>query len=61
MTVPEDIGTLPRRGRLMAAAMLKVRHLPVAQPTACGAPLGDGHGMEEVVAAIRPLFARERP
>lgn len=60
MTVPEDIGTLPRRARLMAAAMLTIRPLPVAQPAAYGRPLGDGHGMEEVVAAIRPLFARER-
>jgi hypothetical protein len=60
MTVPEDIGTLPRRARLMAAAVLKVRPLPVAQPAAYGDLLGDGHGMEEVVAAIRPLFAKER-
>jgi hypothetical protein len=60
MTVPEDIGTLPRRARLIAAAVLKVRPLPVAQPAAHGDLLGDGRGMEDVVAAIRPLFAKER-
>lgn len=60
MIVPEDIGTLPRRARLMAAAVLKVQPLPMAQPAAYGSPLGDGHGLEDVVAAIRPLFARER-
>jgi Protein of unknown function (DUF2510) len=60
MTVPEDIGTLPRRARLMAAAVLKVQSLPMAQPAAYGNPLGDGHGLEEVVAAIRPLFDKER-
>jgi hypothetical protein len=59
MAVPEDIGTLPRRARLMAAAMLKIASLQVSQPRAYGTPLGDGSGLEDVVAVIRPLFARE--
>ncbi|MGD0609016.1 MAG: DUF2510 domain-containing protein [Streptosporangiaceae bacterium] len=59
MAVPEDIGTLSRRARLMAAAMLKIASLQVSQPRAYGTPLGDGSGLEDVVAVIRPLFARE--
>jgi hypothetical protein len=60
LTVAEEIGTVPRRGRLMAAAALIVRSLPAAQPASRGIPLGDGHGLEEVVAALRPIFVTER-
>jgi Protein of unknown function (DUF2510) len=60
MTEPEEIGTLPRRARLMAAAVRRVRPHPLAQPNASGRPFGDGSGMEDVVAVIRPLFSTER-
>jgi hypothetical protein len=60
MTVPEEIGTFPRRARLMAAAVQEVQPHPLAQAGARGFPLGDGHGMEDVVGVVRPLFAAER-
>jgi hypothetical protein len=60
LAVPEEIGAIPRRVRLMAAAVLRVRSLPLAHPAARGFPLGDCHGMEEIVAAIRPVFSTER-
>lgn len=32
---------------------------PLAQPSASGMPLGDGSGMEAIVAEIAPVFSRE--
>lgn len=57
-TAPESIGGLARRSRLMSAAIRLIDDHPVT--VAIGRPLGDGYGMEELVARISPLFARER-
>lgn len=60
VTTREEIGEIPRRARLMAAAALRIRSHPLALPAARGVPLGDGHGMEDVVAVVQPIFATER-
>jgi hypothetical protein len=44
----------------MAAAVRALESADMAQPEAVGVPLGDGHGMEPLVATLRPLFARDR-
>jgi hypothetical protein len=51
---------MPRRGRLMAAAALRIQSHPLARQAARGVPLGDGHGLEDVVSVVRPLFTKER-
>ena len=56
----EEIGTLPRCLRLMAAAVRVLESEEMAQPEAVGVPLGDGHGMESLVTRLAPLFARDR-
>jgi hypothetical protein len=60
VVVPEEIGQLERRARLMAAALRVVQEHPLAASARCRMPLGDGHGMEDVVAVVRPIFASER-
>lgn len=54
---PETFGGTERRARLMSSAIRSLRGHPVA--VAVGAPLGDGLGMEELVAEIKPLFTTE--
>ena len=60
LAIPEDIGKLPRRVRLMAHAQRALADHPLAQASSFGQPLGDGTGMEAAVAHIAPIFARER-
>jgi hypothetical protein len=60
VVVPEEMGQLERRGRLMSAALRAVQEHPLARPDCHGVPLGDGHGMEDVVAVVRPIFSVER-
>jgi Protein of unknown function (DUF2510) len=58
-TVPEVPGSFPRRSRLFIECARRLAEHPAAQQSAIGWPLGDGHGLEEVVAEIAPLFVRE--
>jgi hypothetical protein len=60
VTVPEVIGGVERRVRLMGTAVRVLTDHPAARPAALGQPLGDGAGMEDVVDTLRPWFARER-
>src|SRR4051812_29648393 len=57
---PEGPGTLQRRARLFGACARQLADDPLAQPRAFGVPIGDGLGLEELVAEIAPLFAREQ-
>ncbi len=60
VTDGEEIGSgQKRRARLMSAAIRQLEGHPLTVPDSRGIPLGDGHGMEELVATIQPLFATE--
>lgn len=60
ITRSEEIGDgLPRRVRSMALAVRTLEGHPLTTPDAIGVPLGDGQGLEELVARIAPLFAAE--
>jgi Protein of unknown function (DUF2510) len=51
---------LQRRARLFVECVRQLADDPLAQPAARGVPIGDGCGMERLVARIDPIFARER-
>lgn len=53
---PEEVGTPSRRMRLFGESVRRLSSHPLAQPPAKGVPIGDGAGMEELVALIRPIF-----
>lgn len=55
---PEVPGSIQRRGRLFIECARRLADDPLAQPAA-GQPIGDGCGLEGLVAKIAPLFARE--
>jgi hypothetical protein len=55
---PETAGKLPRRYRLFVECERRLSDDPLAG--ARGQPLGDGLGLEGLVAKIAPLFERER-
>lgn len=55
----EEIGAMARRSRMMAAAIRLLGDDKLAQPDAIGTPVGDDHGMAELVERLRPLFAKE--
>lgn len=57
---PERPGSVQRRARLFVEAMRRIAEDPLASPSACGVPIGDGCGMEQLVARIAPLFDDER-
>jgi hypothetical protein len=59
VSVQEDIGTIERRGRLMAEAVRRLKGHPLAEESAHRVALGDGHGMEGLVEHVAPLFRRE--
>src|SRR5579863_6524980 len=59
VTEQEELGTQPRRGRLMAAAVRLLDGHPLGASSAQGTALGDGYGMEGLVEQIRPLFRSE--
>jgi hypothetical protein len=57
---PEMPGTLQRRIRLFIECARRLSQHPLAQENAAGTPLGDGLGLEGLVAQLTPLFERER-
>ena len=57
---PEAPGSMPRRFRLFVECERRLADDPLAASTAAGRPVGDGLGLEGLVAKIAPLFARER-
>ena len=57
---PEQPGSLQRRARLFVECVRQLADDPLAQPAARGVPIGDGCGMERLVARIDPIFAHER-
>jgi hypothetical protein len=59
VSVPEDMGQQARRGRLMSEAVRRLEAHPLGAKRAHGVALGDGHGMEDLVGHIAPLFKRE--
>ena len=59
VTVQEEMGAQPRRGRLMAAAVRRLEEHPMGRESAQGIALGDGYGMDGLVGHIFPLFQRE--
>lgn len=56
---PEATGPFPRRFRLIVECQRRLADHPAAAPGSAGVPLGDGHGLEELVGTVAPLFARE--
>ena len=58
-TRPEGPGAVQRRFRLFQACLLALRYEPLASVNAELTPVGDGMGLEDLVARIRPLFAQE--
>jgi hypothetical protein len=57
---PEVIGGMPRRNRLFVECERRLAADPLAGPAAAGQPIGDGFGLEGLVAKLTPLFERER-
>ncbi len=60
VAVQEDIGTVARRARLMSEAVRRLEGHPLGAQSARGVAIGDGHGMEDLVEHIAPLFQQER-
>jgi hypothetical protein len=58
--VPCEIGGANRRILLMASAIRTLANHPLAQPGMSGRPLGDGVGLESVVAELQVLFRKEQ-
>lgn len=56
---PEGPGTVQRRYRLFIEALRRTIDHPLASAPLHGVPIGDGLGMEDVVARVAPLFERE--
>lgn len=59
-TDPERPGSLERRGRLFTECTRRLAADRLVSDGAQGTPIGDGLGMEELVAKIAPLFEKER-
>jgi Protein of unknown function (DUF2510) len=57
---PEQPGSLQRRARMFRECVRIIADDPLSAPDALGVPIGDGCGMERLVARIAPLFAKER-
>jgi hypothetical protein len=57
---PEGHGTAQRRYRLFVECMARLRADRMASARACGRPVGDGCGLNDLVARISPLFINER-
>ena len=57
--IPETSDSIKRRFRLFVECERRLAANPEAQQSAIGSPLGDGHGLEEAVSQIIPLFDRE--
>lgn len=57
---PEVPGSLQRRSRLFLACLRQLSGDPLASPKAEMVPIGDGLGLEGLVAQIAPLFALEQ-
>jgi Protein of unknown function (DUF2510) len=58
--VPEGPGTVQRRARLFSECARRLSTDPLASEQACEVPIGDGLGLEGLVAKIEPIFRRER-
>ncbi len=57
---PEVPGSLERRSRLYIECARLLAGDRLAADAAAGVPIGDGLGMEGLVAKVKPLFDRER-
>jgi hypothetical protein len=57
---PERPESIKRRARLFVECTRRLADHPLASKDARGTPIGDGLGMEELVARIAPLFEKER-
>lgn len=57
---PEAIGNMSRRTRLFVECERRLATDPLAGSAAIGRPIGDGFGLEGLVAKLTPLFERER-
>lgn len=57
---PERPGSLERRCRLFVECTKRLADDPLARNNARGTPIGDGLGMEALVAKIASLFEKER-
>lgn len=57
---PEAIGNMSRKTRLFVECERRLANDPLARPAAIGRPIGDGYGLEGLVAKLAPLFERER-
>lgn len=57
---PEVPGSIQRRFRLFAECERRLAANPLAGPAAAGQPIGDGSGLEGLVAKVAPLFEREQ-
>lgn len=57
---PEGPGSLERRYRLFAECVRTLAGEELASERACGTPVGDGLGMEQLVARLTPLFDKEK-
>lgn len=56
---PETPDTNERRSRLFVECERRLADDPLTQEAACGRLVGDGNGLEDLVAKIAPLFERE--
>lgn len=57
---PEVPGSMPRRNRLFGECERRLAAEHLAGPSAAGQPIGDGSGLEGLVAKVAPLFEREQ-
>jgi hypothetical protein len=57
--IPETSDSIKRRFRLFVECERRLAGHPAAQQSEVGSPLGDGYGLEEAVAEIKPLFDYE--
>jgi hypothetical protein len=57
---PEVIGSMPRRFRLFTECERRLAADSLAGSAATGQPIGDGCGLERLVAKVAPLFEREQ-
>jgi len=57
---PEVTGSIQRRFRLFIECERRLADDPQARSAAIGQPIGDGYGLERLVAKLAPLFEREQ-
>lgn len=57
---PEVPGSMPRRNRMFVECERRLATDPLAGSAAAGRPIGDGYGLEGLVAKVAPLFGREQ-